>query len=294
MTGDATTSPARTALVTGATSGIGRATAGELAARGFRVLLVARDRSRGQDAVREVRARAATAGRGGSADVLYADLSRQAEVRTLADDVRGRAPRLDVLVNNAGALFDTRQVTADGIEATLALNHVAYFLLTALLLDPLRGAAEATGDARVVVVASDAHEVARALPLDDLQLTHGWSPMRAYAVSKLANVMFAYALARRLAGTGVVANALHPGVIASGFAANTGGVYGALFKLGRPFMRSPAQGAQTSVFLASDPAIAGATGGYYKKQRLVRSSGPSYDVAAQDALWAATEQMLRG
>ncbi|HEY0778188.1 MAG TPA: SDR family NAD(P)-dependent oxidoreductase, partial [Gemmatirosa sp.] len=242
----------------------------------------------------EAERRAATAGRGGSAEVLLADLSRQADVRRLADEVRARAPRLDVLVNNAGALFDTRQLTVDGIEATLALNHVAYFLLTTLLLDPLRAAAAATGDARVVVVASDAHQAIRTLPLDDLQLARGWSPMRAYSLSKLANVMFAYALARRLAGTGVTANALHPGVIASGFGVQAGGLSGALFRLGRPFMTSPAKGARTSVFVASDPAIRGATGGYYKKARLSRSSGPSYDVAAQDALWAATERMVGG
>ncbi len=285
---------ARTALVTGATGGIGRATAAALAERGDRVLLVARDRARGEDALREVRARAGATGRGGSAEVLYADLARQAEVRQLADEVRGRAPRLDMLVNNAGALFDTRRLTADGVEATLALNHVAYFLLTTALLDPLRAAGAATGDARVVVVASDAHQAARALPLDDLQLTRGWAPLRAYAVSKLANVMFAYALARRLAGTGVAANALHPGAIASGFGAGTGGVFSALFRLARPFMAGPEKGARTSVYLAADPAIRGATGGYYKNQRAARSSAASYDVAAQDALWAATEGMVGG
>lgn len=286
------TTGARTVVVTGASSGIGRATAAALAARGDRVLMVARDRARGAAAEREVQAGAAAAGRGGSAEVLYADLSQQAEVRRLADEVRARAPRLDVLVNNAGAYFDSRRVTEDGIEATLALNHVAYFLLTTLLLDPLRAAGAATGDARVVVVASDAHERVRALPLDDLQLVRNWSPIRAYGLSKLANVMFAYALARRLAGTGVVSNSLHPGVIASGFASGEGGVFGVLFKLGRPFMLSPEKGARTSVFLASDPTIAGATGGYYKKARARRSSGPSYDVAAQEALWTATEQMV--
>lgn len=282
----------RTALVTGATGGIGRATAAALAERGDRVLLVARDRARGEDAARAVRARAAASGRGGSAEVLYADLSRQAEVRRLADEVRGRAPQLDVLVNNAGALFDTRRLTEDGVEATLALNHVAYFLLTAELLGPLRAAGAATGDARVVVVASNAHEAVRRLPLDDLQLARGWSPMRAYAASKLANVMFAYALARRLAGTGVVANALHPGVIASGFGVGTGGVFSTLFHLARPFMGTPERGARTSVYLASDPAIAGATGGYYKNARAARSSRPSHDVAAQEALWAATEALV--
>ena len=294
MTGPAATEPpaARTVLVTGATGGIGRATAAVLAERGDRVLLVARDRARGEDALREVRARAVASGRGGSAEVLYADLSHQAEVRQLAEEVRGRAPRLDVLVNNAGAIFETRRLTADGVEATLALDHVAYFLLTRELLDALRAAGAATGDARVVVVASDVHQAARGLPLDDLQLTRGWSPMRAYAVSKLANVMFAYALARRLGGTGVTANALHPGVIASGFGVANRGATGALFRLGRPFMSSPDKGARTSVYLASDPAVRGATGGYYRKQRAVRSSRASYDVAAQEALWAATEGMV--
>ncbi|MDQ6925292.1 MAG: SDR family NAD(P)-dependent oxidoreductase, partial [Candidatus Eremiobacteraeota bacterium] len=230
---------------------------------------------------------------------FYADLSRQAEIRRLADEVRGRASRLDVLVNNAGALFDTRQLTGDGIEATLAVNHVAYFLLTTLLLDPLRAAGAATGDARIVVVASDAHQAVRTLPLDDLQLERGWSPMRAYSRSKLANVMFTYALARRLGsatsgGTGVTVNALHPGVVASGFGAGASSLFGKLFNLGRPFMTTPEKGARTSVYLASDSAIAGATGGYYKKQRPARSSRASYDVAAQEALWAATEEMVVG
>lgn len=284
----------RTALVTGATTGIGRATAAALAERGARVLLVARDQGRGEDARREIAARAATAGHGGAAEVLLADLSRQADVRKLAGEVRGRVDQLDVLVNNAGALFETRRLTEDGIEATLALNHVAYFLLTALLLDPLRAAGAATGDARVVVVASDAHQAVRTLPIDDLQLARGWTPVRAYAVSKLANVMFAYALARRLAGTGIAANALHPGVVASGFAQGQGGTWGWFFKLARPFLTSPATAAATSVYLASDPTIRGATGGYYKKSRPARSSAASYDVAAQEALWAATERLVGG
>jgi NAD(P)-dependent dehydrogenase (short-subunit alcohol dehydrogenase family) len=282
----------RTALVTGATTGIGRATAAALAERGARVLLVARDRARGEDALREVTARARAAGRGGRGEVLMADLSRQAEVRRLAADVRGRVEQLDVLVNNAGALFDTRQTTPDGIEATFALNHLAYFLLTAELLAPLRAAGAATGDARVVVVASNAHEALPRLPLDDLQGARRWKPFRAYAISKLANVMFAYALARRLAGTGVTANALHPGVIASGFGTGSRGLFGWLFRLGRPFFGTPEQGARTSVYLASDPAIRGATGGYYKNARPARSTKASHDVAAQEALWAESERLV--
>ncbi len=286
-----TDAPRRTALVTGATGGIGRATSVALAERGFRVLLVGRDRARGEDARREVEGRAASAGRGGAAELFVADLSRQAEVRRLADEVRGRVPRLDVLVNNAGALFDTRR-EVDGVEATMALNHVAYFLLTTELLGPLRAAAAATGDARVVAVSSSAHEIPTGYAPDDLRLERRWSSLGAYGHSKLANVLFAYALARRMAGTGVTANALHPGVIASGFGSASGGTFGMLFRLARPFLSSPEKGARTSVYLASDPAIRGATGGYYKHERPARSSRATHDVAAQDALWAATERAV--
>jgi NAD(P)-dependent dehydrogenase (short-subunit alcohol dehydrogenase family) len=224
--------------------------------------------------------------------VLFADLSRQGDVRRLAAEVRGRVDRLDVLVNNAGALFDERRTTPDGVEATLALNHLAYFLLTTELLAPLRAAGAATGDARVVVVASGAHAAVRALPLDDLQGERRWAPFRAYAVSKLANVMFTYALARRLSGTGVTANALHPGVIASGFGRGAAGPFAWLFRLGRPFFATPERGARTSVYLASDPAIRGATGGYYEKRRPARSSAASHDVAAQEALWAESVRLV--
>ena len=288
------TTAGRAVLVTGANTGIGRATAGALAERGARVLMVARDAGRGEDARREVAARAERAGRGGSAEVLLADLSVQAEVRRLGAAVRERAPRLDVLVNNAGGYFDARRETADGVEATLALNHLAYVLLTRELDAPLRAAGAATGDARVVVVASDAHQAVRALPLDDLQARRGYGAVRQYSVSKLANVMWAYALARRLEGTGVAVNALHPGVVGSNFAAGQGGLWGAFFAVARPLLLSPEKGARTSVYLASDPAIRGATGGYYKRQRPARSSAASRDVAAQEALWAEGERLVGG
>lgn len=285
--------PRRTALVTGATNGIGRATAGALAERGFRVLVVGRDRVRADEARQEVEARAQRTSLGGSAAVLLADLSRQAEVRRLAREVQAQVPRLDVLVNNAGAIFNERR-EIDGVEATMALNHVAYYLLTVELLSTLRAAAAATGDARVVSVSSSAHEMPTRFAPDDLRLERGWSGLAAYAQSKLANVLFTHALARRMAGTGVAANALHPGAIASNFGAGTGGAFALLFRLGKPFMPGPEQGARTSVFLASDPSIRGATGGYYKKERRARSSKVTYDVTAQDALWAATERAVGG
>ena len=277
-------------VVTGATAGIGLATARELVRRGGRVLLVGRDDRRGAEALADVRA-AAPAG-GGTAEFLRADLSRQAEVRAAAAEIRARHPRVHVLVNNAGAVFDTRQESADGIELTLALNHLAYWLLTVELLEPLRAAGAESGDARVVVVASDAHTGARAgLARDDLELRRSWSSLGAYAQSKLANVMFAYALARRLAGTGVTANALHPGVIGSNFARGQGGPMGWFFRVARPFLRSPERGAETSVHLAADASLAGATGGYYKDRRPARSSPPSYDEAAQEWLWAESARL---
>jgi NAD(P)-dependent dehydrogenase (short-subunit alcohol dehydrogenase family) len=257
----------RTALVTGATTGIGRATAAALAERGARVLLVARDRARGR--TRRVRRPSVPGPRAAAArpEVLMADLRDRPTCGGWPPRCARAVERLDVLVNNAGAYFDARRLTPDGVEATFALNHLAYFLLTTELLGPLQAAGAATGDARVVVVASEAHQSVRALPLDDLQGERRWAPLRAYAVSKLANVMFAYALARRLAGTGVAANALHPGVIASGFASGSGGAFGVFFRLARPFLATPERGARTSVYLAADPAIRGATGGYYKNLR---------------------------
>ena len=278
--------------MTGATTGIGRATARELVRRGGHVLLVARDAGRGADALADVRAAAGMSG--GTAEVLRADLSRQAEVRTLAAEIRARHERVHVLVNNAGAVFDERRESADGVELTLALNHLAYWLLTVELLPALRAAGGDGGDggARVVVVASDAHTGMRTgLVQDDLQLRRGWTSMRAYTQSKLANVMFAYALARRLAGSGVTANALHPGVVASGFARGVGGPMGWFFRLGRAFLISPERGAATSVFLAADPSVADATGGYYKQRRATRSSPPSYDEAAQEWLWAESARL---
>jgi retinol dehydrogenase 14 len=266
----------RTVLVTGATGGIGKATAIGLASMGAHLAITGRDPGRTQAAAHDIRG----AG-GGQVDVFVADLSAGAEVRRLADEVLQRLPRLDVLVNNVGGFWNTRHVTVDGFEHTFALNHLAPFLLTTLLLDRL----ERSAPARVVTVSSHAHTGGR-IDFDDLHGERSYSGGRAYSQSKLANVLFSYELARRLEGTAVTANALHPGVVRTSFGAeDPGGVQRLLVPLVRPFMRSPADGAATSIHLASAPELEEVTGRYFADSRPRTSSGPSYDEAAAARLW---------
>ena len=220
----------KTVLVTGGTGGIGKATALGLATMGARLAITGRDRGRAEDAAREIRA----AG-GGQVDVFVADLSSQSEVRRLADEVLQRLSRIDVLVNNVGGYWNTRHVTADGLERTFALNHLAPFLLTNLLLDRLKQSAPA----RVVTVSSNAQAMGR-IDFDDLQGERSYSGARAYNQSKLANVLFTYELARRLQATSVTANALHPGVVSTSFGAeDPAGVQRLFIPFLRPFMKSP-------------------------------------------------------
>jgi retinol dehydrogenase-14 len=266
----------RTALVTGATGGIGKATALGLAARGAHLAITGRDPGRAEAAAREIRAAA-----GGPVDVFVADLSAQSEVRRLAAEVLQRLPRLDVLVNNVGGYWNTRRVTADGLEHTFAVNHLAPFLLTNLLLDRLK----ATAPARVVTVSSNAHTGGR-IDFDDLQGERSYSGARAYNQSKLANVLFTYELARRLHGTSATANALHPGVVRTSFGAeDPAGVQRLLVPLIRPFMKSPAQGAATSIHVASAPELGEVTGRYFANSTPKRSSARSYDQEVAARLW---------
>src|SRR5947209_3659209 len=224
----------KTVLVTGGTTGIGRATALGLARLGAHLAITGRDRRRAEDAAREIRA----AG-GGPVDVFVADLSSQSEVRRLADEVRQRLPRIDVLVNNVGGYWNTRHVTADGLERTLALNHLAPFLLTNLLLGRLQQSAPA----RVIAVSSHVQASGR-IDFDDLQGERSYSGARAYSQSKLANVLFTYELARRLSAPSVTAHALHPGLVRTGFGADDPGLVQRLFvPFMRPFMRRPTRGA---------------------------------------------------
>jgi retinol dehydrogenase 14 len=273
----------RTVLVTGGTGGIGRATALGLAAMGAHLAITGRDRGRIEAAAREIRA----AG-GGRADVFVADLSSQAEVRRLAGEVLQRLPRIEVLVNNVGGYWHTRHVTADGLERTFALNHLAPFLLTDLLRDRLRQSAPA----RVVTVASHAQALGR-IDFDDLQGERAYSGARAYNQSKLANVLFTYELARRLRATSVTANALHPGVVRTAFGAeDPGGVQRLLVPFLRPFMKTAAQGAATSIHLASAPALERVTGRYFTDSTPKRSSARSYDGATAARLWQVSAALV--
>ncbi len=272
----------KTALVTGGTTGIGLVTARALAEKGAAVTIVGRNPQRGEQAARAIRAEVP------GAEVRFerADLSLLDESRRLARNISESIDRLDVLVNNAGAIFSRRRVTADGLEATFALNHMSYFLLTNLLLNRLR-AAEA---GRIVVVASVAHRRAR-LDFDDLQCERRYSARVSYSRSKLANVMFAYALARRLEGSPVTVNALHPGLVASRFGSNNGWLFRNALKLA--FRASGAigveEGAALNIRLASDPALDGATGRYFSDGREVPSSPASLSVEDQERLWAASK-----
>ena len=268
-------------LVTGATQGIGKETALGLARKGAHVVIVGRDEAR----TRETAASIANEAGNKQIDFLLADLSSQAEVRRLAETFRSKFSRLDVLVNNAGAIFTKRETTIDGIERTWALNHLAEFLLTQLLLDRL----EASAPARIVNVASAAHKPGK-IDFDDLQGSKTYSGFGAYAQSKLANVMFTYALARRLAGRGVTVNCLHPGVVATGFGHNTRGLMKIFVSLAAPFLTSPQKGAATSIYLASAPEVANLSGTYFARCKPVASSKPSQDRAAQERLWEISEQ----
>jgi retinol dehydrogenase 14 len=272
----------RTVLVTGGTGGIGKATATGLAALGARVAITGRDRRRAEDAAAEIQA-----DDGPPVEVFVADMSAQAEVRRLAADVLAALPRLHVLVNNVGGFWNTRHVTADGLEHTFALNHLAPFLLTHLLIDRL----VASAPARVVTVSSDAQRLGR-IDFADLQGERSWSGQRAYNQSKLANVLFTYELARRLRGTGVTATVLHPGVVRSGFGAEDPGRIQRMITPFMGLMKSPEQGAVTPIHLASAPEVEGVTGQFFANRKPRRSSKRSYSEADALRLWEVSAQLV--
>jgi retinol dehydrogenase 12 len=290
-------------LITGATAGIGRVTARELARRGASVVIVGRNRPRCEAAVEAIRRETGN----NSVEFLRADLSSQAEIRQVVRAFHERHTRLDVLVNNAGALFALRQESVDGIEMTLALNHMAYFLLTTLLLDTLK----ASAPTRIINVSSHSHQSLKSFDFDDPQarsrnyprtestnfkytLLMPWAHPAyvQYSLSKLANLLFTYELANRLAGTGVTVNALHPGFVATNFTAGNGS-YGWFMRLwSRLFGTSPERGAETPIYLATSPEIEGGTGRYFVKQKPVESSPASHDREAMRRLWRLSEELL--
>jgi NAD(P)-dependent dehydrogenase (short-subunit alcohol dehydrogenase family) len=268
-------------VITGASSGIGKATALVLAQFGAEVILVCRDKARGEAALAEVSAVAGA----GAARLEIADLSALQEVRDLAGRLAG-LDRLDVLINNAGLVLGDRRITADGLEYTFALNHLAPFLLTNLLREKL----VATAPARVITVSSAAHSAAR-LDLADVQLAEHFNGWRAYSNSKLANILFTTELASRLTGTGVTANCLHPGVVSTGFGRDGSRLLRFGLGLGRRFLRTPGQGADTVVYLASSPDVEGATGGYYVNRKLSTPSGAAQDQATARRLWEISAEL---
>ena len=270
----------KSVLVTGGTGGIGKATAIRLAALGARVGITGRDPARTEAAAAGIRATQGSP----VVDAFAADMSVQAGVRRLAAQVLDTYPRLDVLVNNAGGFWAHRHVTADGLERTFALNHLAPFLLTSLLLDRLT----ASAPARIITVSSGAHARGR-IDFDDLQGERNYSGQHAYSQSKLANVIFTYELARRLKGTGVTATVLHPGVVRTRFGAEDQAAYLAvMIRMARLFMKTPAQGAGTPIYLASSPQVEGITGRYFVNRKPKISSKVSYDTTAAARLWQAS------
>ncbi len=272
-------------LITGATNGIGFEAARALAAKGATIVGVGRSAQKGADAARRIM-RATGNDR---VEFLTADLSVQADVRKLAEDFKRKYDRLDVLLNNAGAFFATRMTSQDGIEMSWALNHLNYFLLTGQLLEVLK----ASAPARIVNVASAAHHRVTSIHFDDVEFTRGYSGWGAYGHSKLANILFTYELARRLTGMAITANALHPGFVATGFGHNNGGIVNFGVHLAqRVAAKRPADGARTSVYLASAPDVEGVTGQYFVDSRPARSSPATYDVDAAARLWALSEGMV--
>jgi NAD(P)-dependent dehydrogenase (short-subunit alcohol dehydrogenase family) len=272
-------------LITGATNGIGLAAAEVLAAQGARLAIVARSEARAQDAVAHIEAAS-----GGKArvEVLIADLASQASVRALAANVLRTYPRLDILINNAGAIYTTRQLSPDGIELTWALNHLAPFLLTTLLLDRLRESAPA----RIITTASGAHLGAH-IPFDDMAAQRSYKAFGRYGETKLANILFTTELARRLEGSGVTANCFHPGLVATGFNRNNGAIMGLGMTLLRPVSRTPEKGAETLVWLASSPEVANVSGTYFFDMKPKTSSPAAQDRETARRLWQVSEQQVQ-
>jgi len=276
-------------LVTGATDGIGKVAALELAKMGAEVIIVGRNPQKTERVVNELKIKSGHS----NIEMMIADLSSIEQIRGLATEFLAKYDSLDVLLNNAGAMFNTYQQSVDGLEMTFALNHINYFLLTNLLLDTLKKTAQEKGEARIVNVSSGAHMQARnGLTLDNLYDESSFSAFGTYGETKLANILFTYELAHQLEGTGVTVNALHPGFVATSFGHNSSGIMSNLIKIAQRFAaRTPEQGAETMIYLSSSPDVKGVTGKYWSNKKSSKSSAISYDRDQQQRLWEVSEDI---
>lgn len=272
----------KTVVITGATSGIGEVAADRLAQKGARIVFIARDRARGEETRKHLHAIASHADH----LVHYADLSSIAEMKRVSKLIADSEPQIDVLINNAGALFNNRTLSPDGLEMTFAVNHMAYFVVTNMLLDRLK----ATPGARIVSTASDAHKGAK-LDFDDLQSEKRYSGFSVYGKSKLMNILFTRELARRLAGTGVTANCLHPGFVATRFGDNNGGLVSFGIGVAKNFALTPEQGAETIIYLASSPEAEGKSGGYWYKNKPATPTREAQNDADARRLWDVSAKL---
>lgn len=272
----------RVCLVTGANSGIGKVTAQELSKQGATVLMACRSREKGERALEEIRAQ----DKNEDVHLFIADLSSQAEIRRLAGEIKAGFPRIDVLVNNAGGINPTMVLTRDGLETTFAVNHLSYFLLTNLLLEHL----EASPAPRIVNVSSEAHKYGT-IGFDDLGLEKRYNTTKAYAQSKLANILFTYELARHLSNQKITINTLHPGAVNTNFGKNLQGIAGFFFRSCGFLMRSPAKGAETVIWLATAPELNGVSGKYFFDKKEIRSSKISYDADVARTLWDISDRL---
>jgi NAD(P)-dependent dehydrogenase (short-subunit alcohol dehydrogenase family) len=264
----------QTVVITGATSGIGEVAADRLALKGARIVFIARDKARGEETLKHLHAIAP----GAQHAAYYGDLSKISEMKRVSAEIAAAEPKIDVLINNAGALFNTRKLSADGLEMTFAVNHMAYFVVTNLLL-PRMGAG-----ARVVSTSSDAHKGAK-LNFDDLQSERGYSGFGVYGRSKLCNILFTRELALRLKGTGVTANCLHPGFVATRFGDQSGGIISFAVRAAKNFALTPEQGAETIIYLASSPDVADVSGGYFYKSKIATPTKEAQNDADAKKLW---------
>jgi NAD(P)-dependent dehydrogenase (short-subunit alcohol dehydrogenase family) len=272
----------KTVVITGATSGIGQIAAEKLAAMGARLVVIARDKTRGEAALARLRSISPALNH----TIHYADLSRLAEVKRVAAEIAAAEPRIDVLINNAGALFSARQVTSDGLERTFATNHLSYFVLTHGLRERLR----ASTPARIVNVASDAHKGEK-LDFNDLQSAGNYRGLHVYGRSKLCNILFTRELARRWEGTGVTANSLHPGFVSTRFGDESGGLLSFVVRAAKIFAITPEKGAETIIYLASSPEVANANGLYYYKCRPATPTKEAQDNDSAKRLWQESEKL---